>query len=99
MFCPGEGEHDIAAVVCTDTQADLEPDLYQLVTSAYLEDKPLFTLQCAMEENCVAAGNNNQILRSLYPTSTMNVYSVLIIATSHEIGYFSHFRHQIYVKF
>ena len=56
VFCPGEGEHDIAAVVCTDTQADLEPDLYQLVTSAYLEDKPLFTLQCAMEENCVASG-------------------------------------------
>merc|ERR1712142_792330 len=47
--------HDIAAVSCTDTQADLEPDLYQLMTSAYLEDKPLFLLQCAMEENCVAS--------------------------------------------
>ena len=56
VWCPGEGEHDLASVVCTDTQADLEPDLYQLVTSAYLEDKPLFTLQCAMEENCVASG-------------------------------------------
>jgi len=55
LFCPGEGMHDIAAVVCTDTQADLEPDLYQLMTSAYLEDKPLFLLQCAMEENCVAS--------------------------------------------
>ena len=56
VFCPGEGQHDIAAVVCTDLQADLEPDLYQLVTSAYLEDKPLYLLQCAMEENCVASG-------------------------------------------
>jgi len=55
LFCPGEGMHDIAAVSCTDTQADLEPDLYQLMTSAYLEDKPLFLLQCAMEENCVAS--------------------------------------------
>ena len=55
LFCPGEGMHANAAVVCTDTQADLEPDLYQLMTSAYLEDKPLFLLQCAMEENCVAS--------------------------------------------
>ena len=54
LFCPGEGLNDLAGVVCTDTQADLEPDLYQLMTSAYLEDKPLFLLQCAMEENCVA---------------------------------------------
>ena len=56
VFCPGQGTTDIAALVCTDKQADLEPDIYQLVTSAYLEDKPLFTLQCAMEENCVASG-------------------------------------------
>ena len=68
LFCPGEGLNDLAGVVCTDTQvnlasrptnnsllqADLEPDLYLLMTSAYLEDKPLFLLQCAMEENCVA---------------------------------------------
>ena len=56
VFCPGEGNTDIAAVVCTDKQADLEPDIYQLVTSAYLEDKPLALLQCAMEENCLASG-------------------------------------------
>ena len=55
LFCPGEGMYDIAGVVCTDTQADLEPDLYHLMTSAYLEDKPLFLLQCAMEENCLAS--------------------------------------------
>jgi len=56
VFCPGEGDTDIAAVVCTDKQADLEPDIYQLVTSAYLEDRPLVLLQCAMEENCLASG-------------------------------------------
>ena len=55
LFCPGEGMYDIAGVVCTDTQADLEPDLVQLMTSAYLEDKALFLLQCAMEENCLAS--------------------------------------------
>lgn len=37
VFCPGEGQQDIASVVCTDTAPDLEPDLYQLMTSAYLE--------------------------------------------------------------
>ena len=56
VWCPGTGPRDLAAVVCTARLADLQPDLYQLVTSAYLEDKPLFTLQCAMEENCVASG-------------------------------------------
>ena len=55
LFCPGEGRDDIAGVLCTDTMADLEPDLYQLMTSAYLEDKPLFLLQCAMEENCLSS--------------------------------------------
>ena len=54
VFCPGEGVYDIAGVVCTDTQADLQPDISMLVGSAYLEDKALFLLQCAMEENCMA---------------------------------------------
>ena len=56
LFCPGQGYTDIAAVSCTHHQADLEPDLYHLMTSAYLEDKPLALLQCAMEENCLARG-------------------------------------------
>ena len=55
LFCPGEGMHDIAGVVCTERQADLQPDLMQLMTSAYLEDKTIFQLQCAMEENCLAS--------------------------------------------
>ena len=42
--------------MCTDTQADLAPDMMELMTSAYLEDKAMFLLQCAMEENCVAGG-------------------------------------------
>ena len=56
IWCPGEGVYDVAAVFCTDTQADLIPDMMQLMRSAYLEDKPLFLLQCAMEENCLASG-------------------------------------------
>ena len=47
--------YDIAWVVSTDSQTDLEPDLSMLMTSAHLEDKTLFLLQCAMEENCLAS--------------------------------------------
>ena len=55
-WCPGEGREDVAAVMCSDTQADLAPDMMELMRSAYLEDKAMFLLQCAMEENCLAAG-------------------------------------------
>lgn len=44
-FCPGSGSLDVAAVVCVDEQADLEPDIYDLMSSAHLEDKQLFFLQ------------------------------------------------------
>ncbi len=42
-------------MACVDEQADLEPDIYELMSSAHLEDKQLFFLQCAMEENCLAS--------------------------------------------
>ena len=45
LFCPGSGSLDVAAVVCVDEQADLEPDIYDLMSSAHLEDKQLFFLQ------------------------------------------------------
>ena len=35
--------------------ADLVPDLHELSRSVHLEDKQLFFLQCAMEENCLAS--------------------------------------------
>ena len=41
----------VAGLTCTDSQADLEPDLYQLMTSAYLEDKQLFLLQVIKNKN------------------------------------------------
>ena len=66
IFCPGQGYRDIAAVVCTPQQADLQPDLYQLMTSAYLEDKPLALLQCAMEENCLASAAYTEKLTNHY---------------------------------
>ena len=39
----------MAAVVCVDEQADLEPDIYDLMSSAHLEDKQLFFLQVYLE--------------------------------------------------
>ena len=35
--------------------ADLVPDIHELSRSVHLEDKQLFFLQCAMEENCLSS--------------------------------------------
>lgn len=50
--CPGK---DVASVQCVDTMADLVIDHLELMKSAFLEDKQLYFLQCAMEENCLAS--------------------------------------------
>ncbi|XP_037092406.1 lysyl oxidase homolog 3B-like [Pollicipes pollicipes] len=54
MFCPGDQATNIASVVCEEEMADLLPDHEAMMQSAYLEDRQLFYLQCAMEENCLA---------------------------------------------
>ncbi|XP_008178980.2 lysyl oxidase homolog 2 [Acyrthosiphon pisum] len=45
----------VAAVVCTRDMADLEVNADELMRSAYLEDRQMYFLQCAMEENCLAS--------------------------------------------
>ncbi|XP_012287530.1 lysyl oxidase homolog 3A [Orussus abietinus] len=52
--CPGGGEN-IAGVICVSRMADLAIDHLELTRTAYLEDRQLYWLQCAMEENCVAS--------------------------------------------
>lgn len=47
-----EGNY-VAAVHCTDTMADLVIDANELIRTAHLEDRQLYFLQCAMEENCL----------------------------------------------
>lgn len=55
VFCPSPTtDPSIAGVTCVDKMADLVPDHMELARSARLEDKQLFFLQCAMEENCLA---------------------------------------------
>ncbi|KAG8187339.1 hypothetical protein JTE90_011701 [Oedothorax gibbosus] len=51
--CPGI--ENIAGVMCATELPDLVPDEKEIETSAYLEDRQLLMLQCAMEENCLAS--------------------------------------------
>lgn len=52
--CHGNHNH-VAAVSCVTMMADLVIDEIELQTTAHLEDRPMYFLQCAMEENCVAS--------------------------------------------
>ncbi|XP_029171466.1 lysyl oxidase homolog 3A-like [Nylanderia fulva] len=52
--CPGTVEN-VAGVICQREMADLVFDHLELMRTAHLEDRQLYWLQCAMEENCVAS--------------------------------------------
>ncbi|XP_050429469.1 lysyl oxidase homolog 2 [Adelges cooleyi] len=45
----------VAAVMCVTEMADLSINADEIISSAYLEDKQMYFLQCAMEENCLAS--------------------------------------------
>ncbi|KAL9694212.1 hypothetical protein quinque_013497 [Culex quinquefasciatus] len=51
--CSERGSH-VAAVTCVDKMADLAFDHVEMEQSLHLEDRLMYLLQCAMEENCVA---------------------------------------------
>lgn len=55
VSCPGPKQHHVASVTCTHSMADLIFDHLELEQSAHLEDKAIYFLQCAMEENCLAS--------------------------------------------
>lgn len=46
---------NVASVVCLRDMPDLVFDHIELMRTAHLEDRQLYWLQCAMEENCVAS--------------------------------------------
>ncbi|XP_055926168.1 lysyl oxidase homolog 2-like isoform X1 [Argiope bruennichi] len=54
VSCPGPDDN-IAGVICAKELPDLVPDEIEIERSAYLEDRQLLFLQCAMEENCLAS--------------------------------------------
>lgn len=51
--CPGNS-NSVAAVSCSPLMADLAFQYDELENTAHLEDRPMYFLQCAMEENCLA---------------------------------------------
>lgn len=51
--CPGK--KSVAGVVCANDLPDLMPNGRLLQSHIYLEDRQLWYLQCAMEENCLAS--------------------------------------------
>lgn len=54
VSCAGNKNH-VAGVICVDQMADLVFQHEELEQSAHLEDRPIYFLQCAMEENCLAS--------------------------------------------
>lgn len=52
--CPGVAEN-VASVACRRDMPDLVFDHIELMRTAHLEDRQMYWLQCAMEENCVAS--------------------------------------------
>ena len=52
--CHGN-KHHVAGVSCVKKMPDLVIDATELETTAHLEDRLLYFLTCAMEENCVAS--------------------------------------------
>lgn len=54
MTCSTEKSF-VAAVICTRKLPDLIFDIAELEHSLHLEDRMLYFLQCAMEENCLSS--------------------------------------------
>ena len=50
-----DSKNHVAGVSCVRIMADLVIDEKELELTAHLEDRPLYFLTCAMEENCVAS--------------------------------------------
>ncbi|XP_055699562.1 lysyl oxidase homolog 3 [Phlebotomus papatasi] len=55
VHCSTAQKNHIAGVICEKKMADLVLDTVEIQQTAHLEDRPLYFLQCAMEENCLAS--------------------------------------------
>merc|ERR1712126_61244 len=53
VYCDTYDGANIANTVCTPYLPDLIPDHEEMMRSGHLEDRQLFFMQCALEENCL----------------------------------------------
>ncbi|KAK2162812.1 hypothetical protein LSH36_91g05013 [Paralvinella palmiformis] len=70
----------IASVICTKVLPDLVPNATLVQESSYLQDLPMYYIQCAMEENCAA--KSAFTIRETYPDWHLHRRRLLRFSTS-----------------